>query len=216
MSNLGLNLKKLRKAKGLNQDELAQILGVGKTTISNYETGYTAPPSAMLLQLAEFFNVTVDELANGKILINAPVDETKKLKQGQPDFSGEKIIPVYLSLSDDESQAVPIHELKLPVSFVGDGAFFGLKISGDRMDRAALPDGSVAIIRRQALADDGDIAAVSLGDNPIFVCRFYRMGENITLFYESNNPVYRPLMVNTREQGLKIHGKVVKSIQSIF
>ncbi len=215
-SILGLKLKKLRKAKGLNQDELAQILGVGKTTVSNYETGYTTPPSAMLLQLSVFFNVSLDELTTDDIDIIETPEESNTFREGATDLSGEKIVPVYLSLSDAVPHAVPIHQFKFPVSFVGDGSFFGLKISGDRMDRAALPDGSIAIIRRQSIADDGEIMAVSLGDNPIFVCRFYRMGENITLFYESNNPVHRPLMINAREQGFKIHGKVVKSIQSIF
>ena len=54
MNEFGLILKKLRKTKGLNQEELANILGVRKTTISNYETGYSAPSSATLRQIADY------------------------------------------------------------------------------------------------------------------------------------------------------------------
>ncbi|MBC3899705.1 MAG: helix-turn-helix domain-containing protein [Firmicutes bacterium] len=59
---MGLRIKILRQLKDINQAELGKIVGVGKTTISNYETGYSVPDLDTLIKLAEYFNVTTDYL----------------------------------------------------------------------------------------------------------------------------------------------------------
>lgn len=219
MSNLGFKLKKLRKYKGLNQDELAQMLGVGKTTVSNYETGYTMPPGMNLLQLANFYGVSMDDLLDDTVTIedmlggaNVPKPDGKTLGEPTAVFT-EKTVPVYQNMT---TPLVPIHKFTFSTSFVGEGDIFGLIVSGDRMDRASLTDGSIALIRSQDFADDGDIIAASLEDNPTFFCRYFRHGELIVLEAESSNPVYRSVVVNQREQTFKIHGRVIKSLQSIF
>ncbi len=221
MNSLELKLKKLRKYKGLNQDELAKLLGVGKTTISNHETGYTKPPQATLQQLASFYGVTVDDLMNKSVSFDDLITSIEKKSPVPTHNLGEdptssfvqKTVPVYLNLT---TQSVPTHEFIFSTSFVGEGEIFGLKVPGDRMDRAALPDGSIAIIREQDYADDGEIVAVALEDNPAFFCRYFRQGELVVLESESSNPVYRPVVVNPNEQSFKILGKVIKSLHSIF
>ena len=219
MSNLGFKLKKLRKYKGLNQDELAQMLGVGKTTVSNYETGYTTPPGMNLLQLANFYGVSIDDLLNDKVTIEdilgkekVPKPDGTKIDEPDAVFT-EKTVPVYQNMA---TPPVPVHKFCFSTSFVGEGDIFGLIVSGDRMDRASLTDGSIALIRKQEFADDGDIIAVSLEDNPAFFCRYFRHGELVVLESESSNPVYRPIVVNPREQSFKILGRVIKSLHSIF
>lgn len=219
MENLGFKLKKLRKYKGINQDELAQLLAVGKTTISNYETGYTVPPSANLRQLAQFFDVTVDDLIDDRISVEDLIGKKEPtvpyvFKEDVDVSFSKKNIPVYLNFSADN---VPIHQFIFSTSFVGEGNIFGLKVSGDRMDRAALPDGSIAIIRSQEYADDNEVIAAIVDDNPAFICRYFRQGELVVLENESSNPVYhRPTVVNPKEQSFKIIGKVIKSIQSVY
>ena len=59
---LGENLKDLRKAKGIGQDRLAEELNVSVKTISHWETGYSEPSIAQLIELANFFDVSIDEL----------------------------------------------------------------------------------------------------------------------------------------------------------
>ena len=46
----------------MTQDELAKELGVTATAVSKWETGYTLPDILMLCALADFFDVTTDEL----------------------------------------------------------------------------------------------------------------------------------------------------------
>lgn len=58
----GIRLKKLREDKGLTGEELGDILGVTKASISTYEKGKGMPKAAVIVQMSIFFNVTFDYL----------------------------------------------------------------------------------------------------------------------------------------------------------
>ncbi len=55
-------IRDLREDMDLRQSDLANATGIDQRTISNYETGKTAPDAYALLKLADFFNVSVDYL----------------------------------------------------------------------------------------------------------------------------------------------------------
>ena len=55
------NLRNLREEKGMKQDALAEALNVSSKTVSHWETGYSEPSIAQLLQLADLFQITLDE-----------------------------------------------------------------------------------------------------------------------------------------------------------
>ncbi|SFD44868.1 helix-turn-helix transcriptional regulator [Bacillus sp. UNCCL81] len=59
---LSERLKELRKRSKLTQDQLAKKVNTKKTTISNYETGYSTPSNEMLTDLAKVFEVSTDYL----------------------------------------------------------------------------------------------------------------------------------------------------------
>ena len=56
------NLKMLRTEKGLGQVELAKQVGVSKGIISLWENGLRQPNMSSLIELAEFFEVSIDYL----------------------------------------------------------------------------------------------------------------------------------------------------------
>ena len=56
------NLKSLRKINKTDQKALAKKLNVSAKTVSHWETGYTEPSINQLILLANFFDVSVDEL----------------------------------------------------------------------------------------------------------------------------------------------------------
>ena len=68
------NLKALRKAKGLSQEELAARLHVVRQTISKWEKGLSVPDAEMLLRLAEVLDTTVSRLLGAEI----PADEADR------------------------------------------------------------------------------------------------------------------------------------------
>ena len=59
---LNENIKNLRKAKGLSQEELAIKLNVVRQTVSKWENGLSVPDSSMLISLADALDTSVSEL----------------------------------------------------------------------------------------------------------------------------------------------------------
>ena len=54
------NLRKLRKEKGLSQIAVQMQTGIEQALISKYENGERVPPTETLMQLADFYGVSVD------------------------------------------------------------------------------------------------------------------------------------------------------------
>lgn len=60
--NLGKTILELRKKQNVTQEDLAAELGVTAAAVSKWENGYTLPDVLMLCALADYFQVTTDEL----------------------------------------------------------------------------------------------------------------------------------------------------------
>jgi len=66
MNVVSESIKKLRKEKGMTQDELAEKLCVTRQAVSNWEMGKTQPDVDTLTKLAEVFDVSVEQIIYGK------------------------------------------------------------------------------------------------------------------------------------------------------
>ena len=60
--NFPESLKNLRVIRGVVQKHLADMLNTTVMTVSHWETGYSEPSIAQLIELADYFDVTLDEL----------------------------------------------------------------------------------------------------------------------------------------------------------
>ena len=58
----GKRLKELRESRNVTQQQLADVLGVGRATIAGYETKDKSPDYDRLKLIAQFFDVTTDYL----------------------------------------------------------------------------------------------------------------------------------------------------------
>ncbi len=221
-NEFGKILKKLRKTKGLNQEELAAVLGVRKTTISNYETGYSTPTGATMRQIADYFGVSLDiilppkptvedDLVGGKTASSPVLHEDGLLRA-----ETEKTIPVFEKMYQSNVEISPSFTLKLPQSFIGGGNFCGLIVADDRMDRAGLPASAIVIVKEQPFADDGDLVAIAMGDEPALLGRLFLSGNVATVVAESNNSVHRPVSFTLGDASAHILGKIVAVIQSVL
>lgn len=74
-------LQKLRKSRGLTQEELAEALFVSRTAISKWESGRGYPSIDSLKGIAGFFSVTVDELLSGEKLLSIAEKENQSNMQ---------------------------------------------------------------------------------------------------------------------------------------
>ena len=75
-------LQNLRKQKNMTQEELAQVLFVSRTAVSKWESGRGYPNIDSLKAIAEFFNVTVDELLSGEEILNIAKEDNAE-KEGR-------------------------------------------------------------------------------------------------------------------------------------
>lgn len=56
------NLETIRKAKGLKQEELAEILAVSRQTISSLENGRYNPSLYLALKIARYFDIKIEDI----------------------------------------------------------------------------------------------------------------------------------------------------------
>lgn len=61
------NLAKIRKQKGYSQREIAEVLKTTQQQINKYENGQQEMNVSRFIELADFYNITLDELAGRKM-----------------------------------------------------------------------------------------------------------------------------------------------------
>ena len=70
------NIRSLRKARGLSQEEVAQRLHITRQTLSKWENGLSVPDAQLLLKLAEILEVSVAQLLEGSTETNEDEQDT--------------------------------------------------------------------------------------------------------------------------------------------
>jgi len=80
----GARIRELRKSKGLNQAELAEIIGVDAKHVSRMETGQTFPYPDKLDALARAFGVQINELFEFEHMVeeNVTVQNIEEMLRG--------------------------------------------------------------------------------------------------------------------------------------
>ena len=66
---IGQNIKRLRRQQEIKQAVLASELSIGRQTLSAYERGVTLPDVFALIKIADYFDVSLDELTGRQMLI---------------------------------------------------------------------------------------------------------------------------------------------------
>ena len=111
--NFGSTISTLRKSKNITQEELAAQLGVTAAAVSKWENNYTLPDILMLCALADYFEVTTDELLSRNIQRKSAVIATD-LSELQADMKnliesyGFSVKEIYPTLS--EARNAVIHD----------------------------------------------------------------------------------------------------------
>lgn len=183
------NLKKILNEKGLSQNELARRIGVQSGTISKWMTHATYPRDALIQKMADVLGVKMSELNTDKseiieyhvtpsVYMSNEITEVPILGEiacGEPIFSEQNIVGYLPVVSDD----------------VKGGEYFALIAKGDSM-YPTIENGSEVLIRRQPVAENGDIVAVCI-DGEITLKRFKRSGEQIMLIPDNHS--YDPILL---------------------
>ena len=86
---IGAFLKELRKEKDLTQEDLAEKLNVSGRTVSRWETGANMPDISLLVELAEFYGVSIPEIINGEKKSETMNEEVKETALSLSDYAEE-------------------------------------------------------------------------------------------------------------------------------
>lgn len=98
-AKIGNFLKELRKEKKITQEELGEILGVSRRTVTRWETGINMPDLSLLVEIADFYDVDLRELFNGERKeerMNKELEETVKQACEYNDINNNKMYKVTL------------------------------------------------------------------------------------------------------------------------
>ncbi|EQA5982452.1 LexA family protein [Staphylococcus pseudintermedius] len=200
------NLKYLRKKHDMEQIDLAKKLGrKSASSISEWEKGKYTPKMKTLSELARLFNVSINDLmekdlSNTKSQIDTlpvtAIPVVAKISAGLPIYTEENII---------EYTYIPSQMTK------GGKELFGLKVSGDSMDKE-FREGDVVVVEKDSVVENGQIGVVNVNGYNATVKRIRYNEDKIVLLPESNNSDHLP-QVYTNDDEIKVVGKVVSSMK---
>lgn len=198
-------LKQLRKEKKLSQLELAKIFNLGRTTITQYETGDRNPDLGILQKMAEFFGVSTDYLLGSETNQTSsklppgmiPVGEVKKIpvvgiiRAGEPILACENIIDYEYASAEE----------------VKNGDYFFLRVKGDSMINSRIHDHDLVLVRKQNYVDSGEIAVVLIENEEATLKKVYWVSSNKVIL-QPDNPKYQPMVLDKKK--ISIIGKVIE------
>jgi repressor LexA len=202
-------IKDLRIEKKISQNELAKILGLTQQAISAYENGLREPDLETLNKIANYFNVSLDWLAGRTNIRNPNRDIIEKIGGFYP---GPLVkIPIVGTIKAGEPilavQNIEGYEV-VELETVKDGNYFFLRVKGDSMINANIPEGALVLVRQQNDVDNGSIAVVMVDNEEATIKRVFKT--NGLLVLQPENPKYKPKVI--KKGDVKIIGKVVKIV----
>jgi repressor LexA len=137
-----------------------------------------------------------------------------------------RVRPASARADEDRSVSVPImgriaagtpisaiqtrtHTITMPADFLGSGEHFALEVRGDSMIEAGIFEDDTVIIRRQDVAETGDIVVALIDDEEATLKRLRRRGASIAL--EAANPAYETRIFGPDR--VQIQGKLISLLR---
>lgn len=193
MSNdVGKRIAEVRRERGYNQEQLAEMALISRITLARYETGVIEPGAFALSRIADALGVSADDLLcrTDKMppfisVIKSSVPIIGDIACGTP-ITAQQNIEGYADLPD------------------GVTADFALRCKGDSME-PTLMNGDLVLIRSQPEVQNGQIAAIGI-EGEAMLKRFYKQENGIACV--SDNPYYQPVFYPNGE-GVTVYGLAV-------
>lgn len=204
--NIGDIMRTRRQELGLTLEEVGDYVGVGKSTVRKWEHG-------------DIENMKRDKIALlSKILKLSPLTFiTGEVEYGTPDniipLPKMKKIPLLGTIACGEPILATENIEALINADENLNADFALRCKGDSMINARIFDGDIVYIREQPDVEDGEIAAVLIGEEATLK-RVYKYPSKVVLRPE--NPLYDDMTYSKEEMNeVRILGKAVAFLSAI-
>jgi repressor LexA len=175
-NDIGKRIAELRRERGYNQEQLAEMAMLNRVTLARYETGVIEPGALAIGRIADALGVSTDEILCrvAKLppfipIVRDAVPIVGEIACGQP-ITAQQNIEGFAELPD------------------GVTADFALRCKGESMVPTFQP-GDLVLIRQQPEVEPGQIAAVGI-DGEATLKRFYKHGDGVVLV--ADNPAFPP------------------------
>lgn len=199
------NIKKLRKQNKWSQDDLAKKAGyTDRSSIAKIEKGQIDLPQSKIILFADIFGVDPGVLMGmdgvrsetGKTYDNIHPISTRRFPVLSSIACGEPI------LMQDERELYVDASAQIRADFV-------LVAKGDSMTGARIHDGDLVFIRSQPNVENGEIAAVGIGDEATLKRVFWYANKTL-LVLRAENPKYADMEYSGEAlNNVHIFGKAV-------
>lgn len=207
--HFGDRIKQLRKQHNMSQQDLATNLKLSRRAIGYYESNERFPKDEeMIKKIATIFGVSINYLFDFDI----NVDISEKMPQGSMTKipvlgtirAGE---PMFAEQNITEYRSADLS--LIPKASIED--LFYLKIKGNSMNLSGMPEGTYILVKKQERVENGEIGVVLVDGDEATVKKVYCEGSFVTLFPNSSDPSFEPLMIDTTKEYVQVVGKVVGS-----
>lgn len=185
------NIKRLRLKRDWTQEHLADLVGVTRSTVTQWETGWSQPRMGAVEKLAAAFGVSVADMVD---------DGQRELPRGAilPRKSKAAYAPLLGRVhagdpQDPEVMDGPMVELPESIAEAHPRAYF-LEVEGDCMDKV-YPEGCLILVDPDREPANGSIAAVSIDGADYVMRRLLRTSNTMVLAPESFNPEHEDIVI---------------------
>jgi repressor LexA len=204
MASVGSRIKRIRTDLGFSQVDFANKIGVSKQTLYKYENDLiTNIPSDKIEAAAKVGNVTPAYLMGW---------EDSSHSQSIPSFPNihpiaQKTFPLFDGIAAGQPRLMPDGVTLYVDATVEIKADYVLKVHGNSMTGARINDGDYVFIREQPEVENGEIAAIAIGDEATLK-RFYKYGDMVIL--RAENPEFKEMTFSGQElEQVRVLGKAV-------
>lgn len=200
------DIKSRRKELNLTLEQVGDLVGVGKSTVRKWETGDIENMKRdKIVKLAKALRVSPsyimgieEEQPQLETLPVKKIPVVSKISAGLPIYSEENLID-YIYFATNKLNS--------------DKEEFGLKVSGDSMDKI-FQNGDIVVVEKDSVVENGQLGVVMINGYNATVKRIRYNGDQIILIPESNNSNHYP-QVYGKDDEVKVIGRVVAS-QKLF
>ncbi len=199
----GANIRRLREQRGLTQEQLGKMVDVSRSTITQWERGWTTPRMGNVQLLAGALGVSTADIIADEL----PPSNAIKPATAKPAYA-----PLLGRVHAGKAQEPDVLQDAVPVPYEiikrhPQGYF--LQVEGDCMDKV-YPEGCYILIDPEQCPSNGSIAVVSIDGADYVMRRLYRGANTLILSPDSHNAEYVDMVfAATTEHTVEFHGTVV-------
>ena len=199
----GSNIKRLREQHGLTQEQLGKMVDVSRSTITQWERGWTTPRMGNVQLLAGALGVSTADIIADEL----PPSNAIKPATAKPAYA-----PLLGRVHAGEAQEPDVLQDAIPVPYEiikrhPQGYF--LQVEGDCMDNV-YPEGCYILIDPEQRPSNGSIAVVSIDGADYVMRRLYRGANTLILSPDSHNAEHEDMVFTAAdEHTVEFHGTVV-------